>query len=179
MVLRMGVPGASQLAHASPTDGSDLPPTQLSSVPWLPPQAACLLPGVALASRQAFCIAANLTANELINRRKYSYLQHDLGGYCNRFGGWRMRVGGMCGGAGVRWLGVVGGGKEEARRYDDRRSLPTEGGGRDALVPMLNAGLSLNPVHRQPKRRAASLGPRKGRPPAALPRAALEARTCL
>ncbi|GIL93507.1 hypothetical protein Vretimale_19926 [Volvox reticuliferus] len=48
-------------------------------------QALCFIPGTFLAGRQALCILANLTANELINRQRYSYLQDDQGGYCNRF----------------------------------------------------------------------------------------------
>ncbi|GIL63959.1 hypothetical protein Vafri_17867 [Volvox africanus] len=48
-------------------------------------QALCLIPGTFLAGRQALCILANLTANELINRQRYSYLQDEQGGYCNRF----------------------------------------------------------------------------------------------
>ncbi|GFR51788.1 hypothetical protein Agub_g14245 [Astrephomene gubernaculifera] len=49
-------------------------------------QALCLLMATFLAVRQAFCILANLTANELINRQRYNYLKHELGGgYCNRF----------------------------------------------------------------------------------------------
>ncbi|GLC60858.1 hypothetical protein PLESTB_001684100 [Pleodorina starrii] len=48
-------------------------------------QALCFIPGSYLAARQAFCILANLTANELINQHRYNYLQDDRGGYCNRF----------------------------------------------------------------------------------------------
>ncbi|EFJ44081.1 hypothetical protein VOLCADRAFT_95695 [Volvox carteri f. nagariensis] len=48
-------------------------------------QALCLIPGTFLAGRQAFLILANLTANELINRKRYGYLQDDEGSYCNRF----------------------------------------------------------------------------------------------
>ncbi|KXZ53863.1 hypothetical protein GPECTOR_6g781 [Gonium pectorale] len=48
-------------------------------------QALCMLPGTFLVGRQAFCILGNLTANELMNRHRYSYLKHEQGGYCNRF----------------------------------------------------------------------------------------------
>jgi hypothetical protein len=38
-----------------------------------------------LATRQAFCIAANLTTNEMINRWKYDYLKAEDGSYWNPF----------------------------------------------------------------------------------------------
>ncbi|PSC69063.1 S-acyltransferase 23 [Micractinium conductrix] len=38
-----------------------------------------------LLARQAFCVAANLTTNELILRRKYGYLQARDNSYCNPF----------------------------------------------------------------------------------------------
>lgn len=40
---------------------------------------------IILSGRMAFCIAANLTVNELINRKRYTYLNHELAGYSNRF----------------------------------------------------------------------------------------------
>ncbi|PNH03899.1 hypothetical protein TSOC_009980 [Tetrabaena socialis] len=48
-------------------------------------QALCLVPATLLAARQAFCILANLTSNELINRGRYQYLKADQGDYSNRF----------------------------------------------------------------------------------------------
>ncbi|KAG2492497.1 hypothetical protein HYH03_009162 [Edaphochlamys debaryana] len=48
-------------------------------------QALCFLPCTMLAARNTFCLLANLTANELINRDRYTYLNHEVYGYCNRF----------------------------------------------------------------------------------------------
>lgn len=47
-------------------------------------QTVCVFAGAFLAARAVFCVAANLTTNELINRAKYTYLNHEVVGYCNR-----------------------------------------------------------------------------------------------
>ena len=40
---------------------------------------------VFLVGRQAFCIAGNLTINELLNSHRYDYLRRDDGSFYNRF----------------------------------------------------------------------------------------------
>jgi len=47
-------------------------------------QVPLLASAVFLAVRGALCIAANLTTNEWINNKRYTYLQHEAAGYCNR-----------------------------------------------------------------------------------------------
>lgn len=52
-----------------------------------------LLPvGAFLALRSAMCIMANLTTNELYNRTRYLYLNHESAGYCNRCVQHRLKV---------------------------------------------------------------------------------------
>ncbi|GFH31184.1 palmitoyltransferase, partial [Haematococcus lacustris] len=48
-------------------------------------RAPLALAGLFLACRTLFNAAANLTTNELINRGKYLYLNHEAVGYTNRF----------------------------------------------------------------------------------------------
>lgn len=48
-------------------------------------QAPLLVAALIMAGRMGFGIAANVTVNEMVNRFRYSYLNHELAGYCNRF----------------------------------------------------------------------------------------------
>ncbi|KAL6763003.1 hypothetical protein V8C86DRAFT_3086322 [Haematococcus lacustris] len=57
---------------------SQLPPAPAAAAPLA-------LAGLFLACRTLFNATANLTTNELINRGKYLYLNHEAVGYTNRF----------------------------------------------------------------------------------------------
>ena len=51
----------------------------------LPPQVPLLVGSSFLAARGLLCVLGNLTTNELLNRRRYGHLNHEVAGYCNRF----------------------------------------------------------------------------------------------